>query len=489
VLPESDLFSLAEVAGTLRVPGLGEAVHFSTLTPGLLSGGERGRLNIENRCLMGAVGLLPGVQVRPEFGPDFLFVRRVDQAGPGTIQIAPKSYANRDGSVTLGGRIDIRRIQVAEVFGDESRLIVCYFASGLLITLLPTRAKARARWRSLLAAVAKGKLTTGSAYSGIGTLDLAAHAGLEEAGFQVESLFAGDIWHGAVEAMLQDNPARPRTAAALPIEEFVALDRGAAPSPDILIMGVPCKGASKLNIRDRQAPELHPVAGHQVLNVALLLQSLKFSPSILLIENVVDWSDSVSYSMLKRVLEEQGYATLLVGDRNPDGKYLGLDGSKFGDMERRKRMALLAVPPELAALLDFSQMREATSTRTVGSIRQPEAAIDPRDYEKGRGLAAKAARGFRNKIVADDATTSPVLSATCHKIRPEDPKFRHPTDPAKFRLPVPEEHARLKGQPEALIRALPFSTHAHIALGNGSTRKVWQELFRVLGLTLRQATA
>ena len=475
-----DLDLFATESGTVQVPGLTQAVHYSTITPGALPGGERGRLNIENRGLMASVGLVAGTHVRPEFGADFIFIRRVRKAAADTLQIAPKNYPNRDGSVSIGGRIDLRRTQVAELFGEEKRLVVAYFQEGVLITLLPTRQKARERWHSLLRAAATGNITTGSAYSGIGTLDAAVHDGLEKAGFSVEALFAEDVWPEAVEAMLQDNPARPKTAAALPIEEFVAV-AGERRAPHVLVLGVPCKGASKLNIRDRQQPELHPIAGHQVLNVAMLLQALRFAPAILLIENVTAWADTVSCAMLRRVLEEQGYATLLVGGRDKDGKYTGLNGSDYGDMERRKRMALLAVPPQLAEKLDFTQMRQMSGLRTVADIRANEATIDAKAYEWTGNIAAKAARGFPNKIVKNGARTTPVLSSTLHKRRPEDPKVEHPTDPKKFRLPTPEEHARIKGQPESLIRSLTFDSVAHIALGNGTTRKVWSELFRVIG--------
>lgn len=488
-----DLLSNLQSGAPVAVPGLSDAIHISTVTLSSAVDG-RPRLNIENRDFLAQSGLKAGASFRPEFGADFIFLRHQKRAAWDSMTVSPKVYANRDGSTTTGSRVDLRRAQIADVFGNEATLLVAYCSEGVLITLLPTRKAARRRWEQLTRAAQRGELTTGSLYSGIGTLDAAAHAGLEEAGFTATSLFANDFWELALEAMRADNPARPVRALACGVEQVVTMaDEIALAAPEILIMGVPCKGASRLNIQHREAPELHPIVGHQVLNVAMFLRALKFAPSIILIENVTAWADTVSCAMLTRVLEEQGYAVKLVGDRDGD-TYRGLNGADFGDMERRRRMALLAYPPELEPHLDFSIMRRRKSSTTIADIRLAEGSISPGEYEKGLHLDAKsiATAGTRNsrqnRIVNDSDTTTPSLSSECYKMRVEDPKFRHPNDPTKWRLPKPEEHARLKGQPEALIRSLSADTLAHVALGNGTTRKVWLEFFRALGLSLRAAT-
>ncbi|HEY0943934.1 MAG TPA: hypothetical protein VGD81_01660, partial [Opitutaceae bacterium] len=172
-----------------------------------------------------------------------------------------------------------------------------------------------------------------------------------------------------------------------------------------------------------------------------------------------------------------------------DGKYRGFNGADFGDFERRKRMALLAFPPEIAPFLDWSRMERRMNARAVSEIRVPEEQVPREEYGKGRCLALKAAKRRPNNIVEDSATTTPPLSSECFKQRPEDPKFRHPTDPTRSRLPLPEEHARLKGQPETLVRAIPWNSLAHTALGNGTTRKVWEQLSFALGCALRAAVA
>ena len=448
------------------------------------------RINIENRDLFTLCGMAPGDFVRVEFGADFLFVRKLDCPEWDSLTLSPKRYVNRDGNETVGCRLDIRRVRTAEVFSGEAQLMVAYMPEGLLITLMPTRRKARDRWTQLIRSVKSGVLRTGSTFTGIGTLDAALHAGFEKSGIQARNEFANDNWGDALEAMLSGNPAKPRRSFATGVEQLVALATDAPlPKIDLLAMGVPCKGASRLNIATRDLPELHPHVGHQILNVVMLLQSLRWDTPLILIENVVPWADSISYSMLCRILVEQGYQTMLVGDRSADGCYEGLNGADYGDFERRRRMALLAFPPELEQHLTFDQMVKVVNEHTVGSIRISEDQIPVSAYQKGPGMAAKAERGFKNKVVHDHEISTPSCSSECWKIRPEDPKFTNPANAGQWRLPTPEEHAALKGQPTELFRTLRYDTAAHTALGNGTTRRVWVEFARTLGGSLLSAAA
>lgn len=249
-------------------------------------------------------------------------------------------------------------------------------------------------------------------------------------------------------------------------------------------MGIPCKGASKLNVATRDMPEFHPWAGHQVINAAMALQQMNFPP-LVLVENVAAYAETASFSMLRRVLEEQGYQTALIGDKDAEGSYTGINSNDFGDIERRVRMALLAYPKGVT--LSFDAMEKAGASRlTVGDIRLPECEVDPAEYEKGAHLfsAHKLAGGWKNRIAEDHDTKTSSLSAGCWKQRVEDPKFRHPTDANKVRLPLPEEHAALTGHNKSIINSLPANTHAHTALGNGTAKSCWVALARRLGLQL-----
>ncbi len=472
----------------LAVPSLAQAVHVATTTLGNLPDGKPGRINIENRHLLKSIGLVPGTHIHPEYGPDYVFLRKVSGPGVETIVIAPKTFATRDGSEVFGSRIDVRRIAIGLRFTEGETLLAAYCPDGVLITSLPTRRQARRRWEALVTASHRGELTTASLFTGIGTLDAALHAGLSQVGFSARSLWGNDNWATALEAMLIDNPARPKTALACGISEVMALfTERPLPAPTLLIAGIPCKGASLLNVKNRAAPESHPLVGHMAINFASVLQALRHNTPLILVENVTAWADSVSCSMLTRLLEEQGYKVALIGDRSDEGKYLGVNGADYGDMERRRRMALLAYPPQLEAHLDWSVMRRSSSSRTVGEIREPEAQVDPKEYGKGAGLPAKAAKRFTMRIAEDSDTTVGVISSECWKQRVEDPRLRAPDGSDRIRLPLPEEHARFKGVPETMIRSLPTNTAAHTALGNGTTRKVWEQFGYALGAALKLA--
>jgi len=152
-------------------------------------------------------------------------------------------------------------------------------------------------------------------------------------------------------------------------------------------------------------------------------------------------------------------------------------------------MALLAYPAGID--ISFKGMHKSgPSTKTVGDVRLPEELIEPKEYEKGVNLASeqKAANGWHMRVVDDTDNRTSSLSAGCWKQRVEDARFRHATHPQKSRLPMPEEHARLKGHDPKLVNSLASNSHAHTALGNGTAKHCWVEFARVLGEELRAKT-
>jgi DNA (cytosine-5)-methyltransferase 1 len=320
-------------------------------------------------------------------------------------------------------------------------------------------------------------------------LDAALHEGFAKAGLESATVFANDSWEGAIDCLLADNPASTQKTRSFAggIEQFIASGMR-IPGTTLVSIGSPCRAASRLNVKTRDLPEMHPEAGHQVLNTVMAIQQLDFPP-LVLVENVLAWADTVSFSMLKRVLAEQGYQTALVGDVDEAGSYAGLNSNDFGDIERRVRMALLAYPVGID--ISFEGMRKSgPSTKTVGDVRLSEELIDPEDYEKGAHLASekKIAGGWHMRVADDSDNRTSSLSAGCWKQRVEDARFAHPTIGGKSRLPVPEEHAMLKGHDPRIVNSLVSNTHAHTALGNGTAKSCWVEFARVLGEELRART-
>jgi len=446
----------------------------------------RSRLNVENARKLQSSGLTPGARFTAYYAPGIIEVVK-DEAGSNVV--SPKRFVKRDGSVEIGGRVDLRSLQVHENLGGEERVLALYLSGRVVFLHLPSVARNCDRIQRLLDAVESGQIQTVALYAGVGTLEAALHEGFAKAGLESATVLANDSWEGAIDCLLANNPASTRRTKSFAggIEQFIASGMR-VPGSTMVSIGIPCKGASRLNVQTRDLPEMHPVAGHQVLNAVMAIQQLAFPP-LVLFENVLAWTDTVSFSMLRRVLDEQGYQTILVGDTDEQGSYAGLNSNDYGDIERRVRTALLAYPAGID--ISFKGMRKSgPSTKTVGDIRLPEELIDSTEYEKGAHLASeqKTANGWHMRVVDDSDNRTSSLSAGCWKQRVEDARFRHPTNSQKSRLPMPEEHARLKGHDPKLVNSLTSNSHAHTALGNGTAKHCWVEFARVLGEELRAKT-
>ncbi|MFP3637839.1 DNA cytosine methyltransferase [Paraburkholderia sp. SIMBA_054] len=443
----------------------------------------RSRLNVENARKLQSSGLTPGARFTARYAPGIIEVVK-DETG--TNVVSPKRFFKRDGSVELGGRIDLRSLQVHENLAGLESVIALYLPGRVVFMHLPSVARNCDRIERLLYAVHSGKVRSVALYSGVGTLDAALHEGFATAGLASETVLANDSWEGGIDCLLSDNPASTQATKSFAggIQEFIASGMR-VPETTLVSLGVPCRGASRLNVQTRDLPEMHAEAGHQVLNAVMAIQQLEFPP-LVLVENVLAWTDTVSFSMLRRVLTEQGYQTMLVGGTDEQGVYTGLNSNDYGDIERRVRMALLAYPAGIDLSLD-GMRKSGPSTLMVADIRLPEELVDPAEYEKGAHLSSeqKIANGWRMRVVDDTDNSTPSLSAGCWKQRVEDARFRHPVDPSKSRLPMPEEHAKLKGHDPKIVNSLMMNSHAHTALGNGTAKHCWVEFARALGEELR----
>ena len=470
---------------------LNQAHHINTTKVGLVKSRQSvpylGRVNIENLHQLSSAGLVAGEHYRVTTKRHEL---QIITDPTGQYVVSPKNFKRRDGTVKIGSRVDVRlRALMTDCeFPDPTQLVVYYLADRLIVMPRPSEINNSRRLANLAQDLTDKTIRSAALYSGYGSLDAALHEGFERHGLHSELQLANDVWAPALNALFENNPAATKKTRTLNlgIEQLCAMGTSPFKGISLLTAGILCKGASKLNVATRDLPETHPIAGHQVLNFVMLLQAMQWDVPLILVENVTDWSNTISYSMLKRVFEEQGYQVALIGE-NHEGKYKGINARDYGEMERRSRMAMLAYPKGISLdLAYFDSLRTGAGTKTVADIRLPEAEVDPGEYAKGAHLdsAHKRAKGWRNRIVSNDDTSTPSLSADCWKQRIEDPKFPHPTQAGQSRLPLPEEHAALKGQPVDLINALAFNSHAHTALGNGVARKPWVALAEMLSRSL-----
>jgi DNA (cytosine-5)-methyltransferase 1 len=470
---------------------LKKALHVTTTKLGFITNKVskvRGRINIENIHQLASSKFVSGSRydVITVNAYELKFI--INESGK--YVVAQKENKRRDGKNVIGSRVDCRLKELGEHFANPDDLVVYYLEGMLVVTDKPSAINNQKRIEKLKKAIADNEITSAAIYSGIGTLDDSLHEGFAKQGLNTSLVYANDVWDKSLTALYENNLAATNKTKtySIGIEELCA--SGDVPFKNVVLLtaGIVCKGASKLNVKTRDLPEMHPISGHQVMNFCMLLQAMKWDIPLILIENVLAWEQTVSCDMLKRVFDEQGYEVALLGDYQ-EGQYKGLNSCDYGDLEQRVRMGMLAYPKGIC--LDFSlleKLKTGYSVKSVRDIRLPEHIIPAGEYDKGANLDSdnKKAKGWKNRIVSDSDVKTASLSAGCWKQRVEDPKFKHPTIAGKSRLPMPEEHSALKGQPLRLINSLPFNSNAHTALGNGATRKVWSAVGITIAGALRQ---
>jgi DNA (cytosine-5)-methyltransferase 1 len=474
---------------------MASAIHISTTKLGIVNRNKEneyhGRANIENIHQLNSSGFVAGARFTVDSShPDAVTFKLTEN---GERVVTPKENKRRDGSVVIGSRIDVRSELIASKLPDPNNVVVYYLDGMIVLMPTPSDLNNAKRINKLKLAIENNDFKTAAVYSGFGGIDDSLHEGFELNGLSSKLVFATDIWSNAIDALYENNAAATKKTktAIIGIEQLCAMGMRPFEDADMITFGIPCKGSSKLNTATRDMPEMHPLAGHQVLNLVMLMQSMSWDTPIVLVENVTAWANAVSCSMLKRVFEEQGYQVEMVGDYS-DGKYKGINSLDYGSIERRVRMGMLAYPKGVN--LDMSLMKDLAtgpSKLTVGDIRFNDDEIDMIEYEYGKHLdsEAKKSKGWQNRVCNDTDNVTPSMSAECYKQRIEDPRFKHQTIEGKSRLPLPEEHAALKGHPLRLINSLTFKTHAHVALGNSCARNPFVAFGYALSKSLIQIFA
>lgn len=380
--------------------------------------------------------------------------------------------------------IDITTPALLEMFEGEQVLKVVYEATEITISKLNSRERMEERAQRLLAKIkAKAALKVGSLSTGVGALSLALHLGLAAAGIKTEQAFACEIDQTYIEQCAEHNPvwAKNTIMFAAPMQEVV-FDRelaGKIPEVDILEAGIPCAAHSAAGKAKKGLvlAEDDPKFGHLV--TSLIVATAITNPSIVVVENVKAYANSASFAILRNQLTEWGY----------DVHVTTLKGEDFNTLERRERMAMVAVTQGIA--FDFDRLKlPKKKARRLGE------ALDhfPVDHPKWGdmpGLVAKqerdkaAGKGFMMQLVDEDSPSIGTLTRGYAKIRSTDPKVKHPVT-GKLRQLTAAEHARCKDIPPQLIAGMS-ETRAHEVLGQSIVMPPFIELGRAIGVALQGA--
>lgn len=227
------------------------------------------------------------------------------------------------------------------------------------------------------------------------------------------------------------------------------------PKVEMLIAGLPCTGASLSGLAKNglKRAEEHETAGP--LFVAFLEAIKVLNPAMVVLENVPNYQNTASYTVIQSVLTALGYEvhdTIL---------------ENMGSLEERKRLCMVATTKGIH--FDFNN---------VVPIRQAESTISeilediPDDSPRWKDFAyldekekrdKKAGKGFRRQILDGSEDRCGTAGRGYAKARSTEPFLKHPTT-GKQRLFTPVEHARIKTIPEELVAGLS-DTVAHEILG------------------------
>jgi DNA (cytosine-5)-methyltransferase 1 len=391
--------------------------------------------------------------------------------------------------------IDINSGELLAAFKGMDAVRVVVSEDRIYLLPLASEIKKRERFDRLVGKLqAKEPLSIGSLSHGGGVLSHAIHEGLQRAGLEPRLEFVNEIRDDLIEYAMKANDAwsaweTGRTAAIVAPMQEVAQDEwllDQLPKLEILEAGIPCSGASRAGAtkNDLAKMEDHPLVGHLVYSALVIIN--KVQPAVVLIENVVQYSDSASAQILRQQLRDMGYRT----------HEAVLEGKDFGVMENRVRWCLVATTAGVD--FDFDQLRPRLHVvkRVADHV---DASIGPND-ERWRTFAhlkdkagrdRAAGKGFKMQTVTLDDTSVPTLRKGYHKGGSTDPLLEHPTNPDLLRLFTVQEHARLKGVPEHLVPGnhAPGSgseTMGHQLLGQGIVYEPFAELGRRLGLSLQR---
>lgn len=316
-------------------------------------------------------------------------------------------------------------------------------------------------------------LAVGSLFSGGGVLDHAIHEGLLKGGIKSFNQFVVEREYSYIDAMVRNSPQLFSESSILIESSIEYVELRKPPQVDLVVAGIPCTGASRAGkTKNRLAfAEDHDEAG------ACFFYFLNFvtqtNPAIVIIENVPDYMNSASYSVIKSVLTTLGY-------KLTDAI---LNGVRFGGLENRDRMCLVAVSKGLDRF-DFESVvpvvdKPAQLSEVLEELPDDHPSWKRYDYLAEKELRDKSAgKGFKRALVTGSEESVPTLRRLYHKGGSCDTFVRH-SDGERSRLFTAYEHARIKGVPQDVIDGLS-NTIAHEVLG----QSVVYPVFLALGFAL-----
>ena len=383
--------------------------------------------------------------------------------------------------------IDLSNREVNTLFNESDVVRISISSKVIMVSLHQSKDDQQSREKRLIDKLASNiSLRVCSLFHGGGVLDHAVHQGLDDAGVESSIVVAVEREAKYLDASLKNNPHLWRDDSIVINSdiELVSLDNAKSMHADLLIAGIPCTGASRAGQSKNglSLAEEHDKAGSLFFDVLRFIQSLK--PSLVIIENVVEYQKTASMMVIRSVLNRLGYVL----------SEWHFSGNDFGCIENRNRLCVVASSAGLNLDIDLAQVKSCEqSPGTINDVLDDIPLNSDRwksfDYlaeKEQRDLAA--GKGFSRQLLDGSENTCGTIGRGYAKCRSTEPFLRHPFDRALCRIFTKNEHARLKKIPQKIVEGLS-ETIGHEVLGQSVIYPVFRDIARYIGHQLNKLCA
>jgi len=398
-----------------------------------------------------------------------------------------KIIFKKDGDLTVSRRknkdnylpvMDVRSDDIQAVFGDAERIRAVIHSDKIVITIHHRDIAQKERLDRIINKLLSNEaLEVGSLAHGGGILDHALHTGFNMSDVKTRLNFAVEIERKYLDSSQRNNPIWDKESIAIeaPMQdvEISKLTR----KIEILVAGLPCTGASisgKSKNKLSRAEE-HETAGG--LFIAFLNFITALQPSIIVLENVTEYQDTASMTVIRHVLTEIGYVL----------HETILEGNEFGALESRKRLCVVGMTKGLEGFnvdnIIPLREKEPCLNSVLETIPDDSYRWKNKDSAKAKEIKdKKAGNGFRRNAVTGIEVKCKTIGAGYARIRQTETSLKHPSKELE-RILTPREHAKVKTIPVNLIDGLS-DTVAHQVLGNSVIHCAFQAVGKAIGETI-----
>jgi len=407
---------------------------------------DRPRLWIEG-IKLGVAGFVRGASYRVVVEEDRV---RLVLDPNGTRRVSGKSRSGQDIPV-----LDIQISALTTCFGTGARVRVAFTEGQIAITLHHEERRRRDREADFRTALAAGRLTEASLFTGGGVSTLAIHQAISDSGQSGHLAWIVDAELKYLQVGFSNNYAITDETVAL-VGRIEEIEPGYFKPVNILSFSMPCAGFSRAGkSKHRKDPECHDSATALFGTVAAIRSA---NPAVLISENVPEARTSPAYALLKAELIRLGYS---IFERI-------MDSSDTATIENRKRYWLVGISEGISDGYAFTMTHPevAEGRPRIADILDrdiPESAWSHHAY-----LEAKAARdttegkGFSRQLLTGTEQNCGTIGRHYNKRRSTEPFLTR--EDGLERLFTPPEHARLKSVPDYLVRGIA-PTLGHEILG------------------------